>query len=501
MPAPSRPHISRPFSDGSMAIETDILASLDRPQSAVSQASPFSFSQSLPGHAAVDQMMTSPHSNSLNINDQNNNFHSMFSHFKLGNDNPEPPIQFPGSEIGHGPRSHSDTRQSHVGKAPVNKSRSGRMNSFSETRPVSQPRGRPQQLHPRTMSQSDSYPNRMSLGIVLDTHKEDAKSNSLGAPDFNYSGTFGTSATRHSIDSSSWTSIGRAPSLVPGSFGSYHGNQDDVITDSPVTPASQLPRPIPEDDTYKKQRRRECHNQVEKRRREHINAKIEELGQLLPAHYSMVEEAVEDEEDEELLTAAAKKKKKRASSSARAQKDAAHCKGRILAQSVVYINDLKRVTDLQASRIRQLEAMLSSQQPGDGQPHPFLWSQQQHHPDHFGSQDHAAAMQLGSLAEHHLEVMPSSPRNDKDPSLMGFDLSPENPSPPQDQNRRSSSLLTPESIDIDQKATVIQDGVQETESPQLVEYQPEAKPQMQAGGVDIEAMFGMRREEVAGWRW
>lgn len=67
---------------------------------------------------------------------------------------------------------------------------------------------------------------------------------------------------------------------------------------SPITPAQALPV-LPSDDTYKKQRRRECHNQVEKRRREHINAKIEELSQLLPPQYSEPEESIEDEEEDE----------------------------------------------------------------------------------------------------------------------------------------------------------------------------------------------------------
>jgi len=67
---------------------------------------------------------------------------------------------------------------------------------------------------------------------------------------------------------------------------------------------------LPSDDTYKKQRRRECHNQVEKRRREHINAKIEELSQLLPPQYSEPEEVMEDEEEEEPVGGNASTKKK-----------------------------------------------------------------------------------------------------------------------------------------------------------------------------------------------
>lgn len=56
---------------------------------------------------------------------------------------------------------------------------------------------------------------------------------------------------------------------------------------------------LPSEETYKKQRRRECHNQVEKRRREHINAKIEELSQLLPATYSQIDETLGEDDDED----------------------------------------------------------------------------------------------------------------------------------------------------------------------------------------------------------
>ena len=51
---------------------------------------------------------------------------------------------------------------------------------------------------------------------------------------------------------------------------------------------------LPTVETIKRQRRRECHNMVEKRRREHINSKIEELNKLLPPAYS-ADEIVEDE--------------------------------------------------------------------------------------------------------------------------------------------------------------------------------------------------------------
>lgn len=78
------------------------------------------------------------------------------------------------------------------------------------------------------------------------------------------------------------------------------------LTGSPITPAQALPN-LPSEESYKKQRRRECHNQVEKRRREHINAKIEELSQLLPPNYNDADEVVDDEEEEESANASKKK--------------------------------------------------------------------------------------------------------------------------------------------------------------------------------------------------
>lgn len=65
--------------------------------------------------------------------------------------------------------------------------------------------------------------------------------------------------------------------------------------------------PLPTVETIKRQRRRECHNMVEKRRREHINSKIEELNQLLPPAYS-ADEVVEDEEEEDFKGSPTKKK-------------------------------------------------------------------------------------------------------------------------------------------------------------------------------------------------
>lgn len=96
-----------------------------------------------------------------------------------------------------------------------------------------------------------------------------------------------------------------------------------------MTPAHPLP-----DDHAKKQRRRESHNLVEKRRREHINAMIEELSGLLPPRYLQFP-VMEDDEEEDEDDSPKKKKTKRSGSSIK--RDMAQCKGKILEQSVRYI--------------------------------------------------------------------------------------------------------------------------------------------------------------------
>ena len=163
---------------------------------------------------------------------------------------------------------------------------------------IQDPRGRPG----RKFSMTDVKPIRAKSGpramsfSHMQTHFENQATDSTSPPDF----AFGFPIP-HRWDHSS----------------SFDTTFDDAILDSP---------PLDRTDA-KKQRRRECHNQVEKRRREHINAKIEELGHLIPAHYQVEEE--EEEED------SPKKRKPRRNSMAK--KDAGPCKGRVLTQSVQYI--------------------------------------------------------------------------------------------------------------------------------------------------------------------
>lgn len=126
-----------------------------------------------------------------------------------------------------------------------------------------------------------------------------------------------------------------------------------MLTWSPLTPAQSVHALM--GDESRKQRRRECHNQVEKRRREHINAMIEELNKLLPVRFKNPLDhdiAIEDDEEEEAIAESPAKKKvgsscrflfadrqksKRTASTSKQQKDAAQCKGRILSDSVQYI--------------------------------------------------------------------------------------------------------------------------------------------------------------------
>ncbi|WWC86687.1 uncharacterized protein L201_001564 [Kwoniella dendrophila CBS 6074] len=369
----NRPAMHRPFSDGSMTVETNFLASLmsgSPHQMPMNMTSPYSFSSSLPTQThTFDYSMNSPLSTSAD------RFHpsAMFTAMKFGtHDNPEPPINFGINEdADERSRSLSSTRSSQVGKAPSSRSRTARK-SMNDARPPPgsiQPRGRSTMpgraqsfsgpAQGRATSQNGGKP--MGLGIGLDTHVEGEQTDSISPPDFGLNGTFGISIPRPEVDSISWGS-GSVPSMIPGSLGSFGETIDEAIIDSPVTPAKPLQALT--EESYKKQRRRECHNQVEKRRREHINAKIEELSQLLPPMYNLPDndEVIEDEEEEETkpLTGKKKKTKRAGSTTTKAQKDAVQCKGRILSQSVQYIRDLKHVTDLQSGRIAQLEAMLMS---------------------------------------------------------------------------------------------------------------------------------------------
>ncbi|KAK8847603.1 hypothetical protein IAR55_005462 [Kwoniella newhampshirensis] len=446
-PAPSRPHIHRPFSDGSMTVETNLLTSLMNPSphhQPMNMVSPFSFSQSLPAahHQGFDYNMTAPFSNSAD------HFHpaAIFNALKFGNEHPEPPVNLPPApstgDAQQRSRSQSSSRSSHVGKAPTSRSRSGRK-SMNDARPPSgaiqrgrsaNGAGRTQsfQGYVRNASQNQSKP--MGLGIGLDTHVEGEPTDSISPPDFGMPGTFAMSIPRSDSlggpDGASWGS-GSIPSIMPGSMGSFD-TADDAIIDSPMTPARPLA--VFSEESFKKQRRRECHNQVEKRRREHINAKIEELNFLLPPTYNKLanEEGLDEEDEEEANvknSPAKKKKTKRAGSAAKSQKDAAHCKGRILTQSVQYIRDLKHMTDMQASRIAQLEAVMSAyglnpviQAPPTmpNQSSQLWWNPA--NSNGLPNEQHAEHTFAALQGHHHLQMMRPSPEPERTFSFDGFGL-------------------------------------------------------------------------------
>lgn len=154
----------------------------------------------------------------------------------------------------------------------------------------------------------------------------------------------------------SWSSV---PSLAPGSFEEEQ---------SPITPAQGLASLY--DD--KKQRRRECHNQVEKRRRENINARIEELSVLLPPHYKNVEE------DEEVRTSfktlglhvagqansrTRPRTKNRPSARGRSSRTRSSTSSQSLIRDGADIRELQSTNTLLYTRIAQLEAAMSSSWP------------------------------------------------------------------------------------------------------------------------------------------
>jgi len=227
--APHRPSFNRPFSDGSMTIETDMLTSLDN-STHLAMTSPFSLPQSLPNQPTFNHHFDihplSPHAELHGFNT---------FHFGQSTDNPEPPIRAPAA------RSVSASRSPQNGKAPASRHRPARKLSLSDARPHqagNQQRGRSitsarpttAQNHPRTMSHSDAFNRRLGLGIGLDTHMEGERTDSITPPEYGTGGHFGFTVSQgHSGGPASWSSS--TPSLVPGCFGSFTGNNDEAIAD------------------------------------------------------------------------------------------------------------------------------------------------------------------------------------------------------------------------------------------------------------------------------
>ncbi|BEI89604.1 uncharacterized protein CcaverHIS019_0209660 [Cutaneotrichosporon cavernicola] len=374
--SPTRPVLNRPFSDGSMTVDSSILSSLMNPvqsfsfgPGSMSNQAPFDYNMVSPQQQVIDLPGgTSPHSFQP---------HAMFGHLNFGAENREPPILSSSLdnnnsglnlETTNRSRSQSSSRSSHFGKAPVPRSRTGRKLSMNETKPnLSSIRGRTMQP-PRSMSfQTDTKPNLINLG---------PRHNSITSAEYSFEPQYGISIPRNDFGRTLWGPSGSAPSGMD-SLPPFGTSADGTAPlESPMTPAQSVQALL--GDESRKQRRRECHNQVEKRRREHINAMIEELNKLLPPRFKNPldpDVAIEDDEDDENgpESPVKKKKSKRAASTSKQQKDAAQCKGRILSDSVQYIRDLQNVTSQQSSRIKYLESLISqgamSGGPLDGPSH------------------------------------------------------------------------------------------------------------------------------------
>lgn len=225
-------------------------------------SSPFSFDipMSSGDQSSLDHFMPSPHSSALSPSNASFTSSSLFGDFKFINRSDKPdaqgnfstsvPTQKDGGFLNkptERSRSQSTGRNSRVGKAPSAKGiTKTRKLSMSDSRPPitngpGQARGRsshsvnrnPPTVHPRTMSHSDILPNRLGLGVGLDTHKEGERTDSISPPDYMNDSGLSFTMPRSGLDSASWTSS-TVPSLLPGSYGSYSGIHDDTLIDRSV---------------------------------------------------------------------------------------------------------------------------------------------------------------------------------------------------------------------------------------------------------------------------
>lgn len=166
-------------------------------------------------------------------------------------------------------------------------------------------------------------------------------------------------------------------------------------------------------------------------------------------------------------------------------------------------SDLKHITELQAARIQHLEALLAS--TGMAQPS-FSWPGGPAMTPFNGIE----GPHLATLPEHQLEVMRPSPESASPlpapwqtgrADLMAYDPSPHSSTSVNDF-RRSSSLSTSESIEGDLKNVgfKLSPGgntspiMEEFTSPHPARKLSDVELQMSMSGMDIDAMFGARRE-------
>lgn len=166
-------------------------------------------------------------------------------------------------------------------------------------------------------------------------------------------------------------------------------------------------------------------------------------------------------------------------------------------------SDLKHITELQAARIQHLEALLAS--TGMAQPS-FSWPTGPAMTPFNGID----GSHLATLPEHQLEVMRPSPESASPlptpwhtgrADLMAYEPSPHSSASANDF-RRSSSLSTSESIEGDLRHVGLKLSPGEHASPIMEEFTSphparklsDVELQMSMSGMDIDAMFGARRE-------
>lgn len=187
----------------------------------MSNQPPFDYNMVSPPPAVIDLPSgTSPHSFQP---------HAMFGHLNFGAENREPPIlssSLDNNNAGgtnndhpHRSRSQSSSRSSHIGKAPVPRSRNGRKLSMNDAKPnMSSVRGRTMQP-PRSMSfQTESKPNLMGLGPQ--------RANSITSADYAFEQQYGISIPRNDFGRSLWGPSGSAPSGLVDSMPAFGTSAD-----------------------------------------------------------------------------------------------------------------------------------------------------------------------------------------------------------------------------------------------------------------------------------
>lgn len=195
-----------------MTVDSSILNSLMNSQpfsfgpGSMSNQPPFDYNMVSPQQSVIDLPSgTSPHSFQP---------HAMFGHLNFGAENREPPIL--SSSLDHNGGSHnnhestnrsrsqSSSRSSHIGKAPVPRSRNGRKLSMNDAKPnMSSIRGRTM-APPRSMSfQTESKPNLMGLGPQ--------RANSITSADYAFEQQYGISIPRSDFGRSLWGPSDSAP--------------------------------------------------------------------------------------------------------------------------------------------------------------------------------------------------------------------------------------------------------------------------------------------------